>query len=65
MSSATATTDTMKCTEWVSLHVALQDMFVRPKLELTTADPQRSKYLSLALYVLPAKNALPVATKAF
>ncbi len=35
-------------------------MSFRPATELTTADPQSSKYLSLALYVLPAGNALPL-----
>ena len=60
MSYATAVLRTMELDPQHSPHVALQDMFVRPTIELTTADPQSSKYLSLALYVLPARNAVPL-----
>ena len=59
MSSATAALDTMRFVERLSPHVALQAMFVRLSTELTTADPQSSKYLSLALYALPASNTHP------
>ena len=49
MSSPTALLCTMTLVPQLSPQVALQEMFVRPITELTTADPHSSRYLSRAL----------------